>query len=102
MAARHAFDEAMQAQAPEVIGHRARRVGGRVATLELSDGSAKLAVAKPGRSEGKETEGVHEGVDASVAKPEPGGALLVDDDRLGHRVEGVFTDQAVVAQRFDV
>jgi hypothetical protein len=41
-------------------------------------------------------------VDTPVAKPEARGALIVDEDGGRDRVQTVFADQAVVAQRFDV
>jgi len=45
---------------------------------------------------------VHEGMHARVAKPEPGGPLIVDGHGSGDGAQVVFTNQAVVAQRFDV
>ena len=51
-----------------------RRIGVRIATLELRDVIAELAMTKAGRCEGEETEGVHERVDATVAESESGGA----------------------------
>lgn len=59
-------------------------------------------MAEPGGRERKETEGVHQRVDAGIAEPEAGGPLLVEDDRRGDGVETVFPGQAVVAQRFVV
>ena len=80
MAVRHPFDEAMQPQATEVVGHRSGRVGRRVAALELRDVIAELPMAKAGGREGEETERVHERVDAAVAEAQAGGALIVDED----------------------
>jgi hypothetical protein len=59
-------------------------------------------MAKPGGRERKETEGMHQRVDAGIAEPEAGRPLIVDDDRGRDGVETVFADEAVVAQRFDV
>ena len=80
MAVRYPFDKAVQPESPEVVRHRACRIGRRTAALELRDVIAKLPVMKAGRGESKETERVHEGMHARVAKPEPGGPLIVDDD----------------------
>ena len=77
---RFPFDEAVQPEPPEVVGHRARRIGRGVATLELRDVIAELPMAEAGGGERKETERVHERVDAAVAEAEAGGALVVDDD----------------------
>ena len=63
---------------------------------------AELAVADAGGRKHEETERVHEGVHAPVAEAQAGGALVLDDDGVTHGIEGVFPDQAVVAQRFDV
>ena len=71
MAVRHPFDEAMQPQASEVVGHRARGVGVGVSTLELCDVFAELPMAKAGRGEGEETERVHEGVHAGWPNRSP-------------------------------
>ena len=54
-----------------------------------------------GGGEREETEGVHQGVDATVAEPEAGGALVVDEDGGRDDVERVFADQTIVAQGFD-
>ena len=102
VAARHARDEAMESEPAKVVGHRPGRIRRRVARQELRDVIAKLAMPKAGGGQGEETERVHERVDPAVAEAQPGGALVLDDDGVAHRVEGVFTDQAVVAQRFDV
>src|SRR4029453_7691523 len=58
-------------------------------------------MAKPGRSDGKETERLHERVDAAVAEAQAGGALIADEPGGDDGVPAVFADQAVVAQRFD-
>ncbi len=79
--ARHPFDEAVEPEAAEVVGHRAGRVGVGVATLELRDVIAELPMAKAGGREREETERVHERVDAAVAEAEAGGALIVDERR---------------------
>ncbi len=45
---------------------------------------------------------LHQGQDAAVAEAQPRGSLALDNDGVAHRVEVVFADQAVVAERFDV
>ena len=101
MAARHPFNEAMQPQAAEVVGHRSRRVG-VLSRLELRDVRAELPMAEAGGGQREETERVHECVDAAVAEPETCGPLIVDANGGRDGLELVFADQAVVAQRFDV
>ena len=80
MAARHAFDETVQPESAEVVGHGSGRIGLGVSPLELRDVIAELPMAEPGGGEREETECVHEGVGAGVAEPEAGGALVRDLD----------------------
>lgn len=101
MAARHAFDEAVQSETPEVVGHRPGRIAVRIPALELRDVIAKLPMPKPGGREREEAECVHERVDAAVAEAEAGGALIVDEDGRRDGVQTVFADQAIVNQLFD-
>jgi hypothetical protein len=54
------------------------------------------------RRDCEETERLHQGDHAAIRKAQAGGALVRDDDGLTHGVEVVFTDQAIVAQSFDV
>ena len=58
-------------------------------------------MAKAGRVQREETEGLHQGEHAAIAEAERRRALRVDDDGLGQGVEVVVADQAVVAQIFD-
>ena len=67
--------------------------------MELRDVIAELAMPEAGGGERKETERVHERVDATVAEAEASPALVVHEDGRGDGVETVFADQAVVAQR---
>ena len=55
--------------------------------VELCDVLAKLPMTKAGRRQGKETERVHERVDATVAEAEAGRALL-------HRLKNAFDPDA--------
>ena len=100
--ARHAVDQAMEPEAPQVVGHSARPIRGRIAALELRDVIAELPMSKAGGREGEETERVHERVDATVAETQAGGALILHEDGRRDGVQAVFADEAVVAQRFDV
>jgi hypothetical protein len=69
---------------------------------ELGDGGAHVTMPETGRRQSKETQGVHQGEHAAVAEAQSRGALVRYHDGLAHRVEVVFPNQAVVAQRFDV
>ena len=102
VAARHALDEAVEPEAPQVVGHGARAIRGRIAALQLRDVIAEFPMPKARGCQGEETERVHERVDPRVAEAEAGRALIVDEDGGRDGVEAVFADRAVVAQRFDV
>ena len=62
---------------------------------------AHIAVSEADGAQRKETEGLHQREDPTIPEPETGGALVLHDDRLTDGIEGVFPDQAIVAQRFD-
>ena len=97
----HTLDESMEPQPTQVVRQLAGRIVIKVATEQLRDRCAHVAMAKAGGAQRKETERLHEGEDAAVPEAERGGALGVDDDGLGQGVEAVVADEAVVAQIFD-
>ena len=101
VAAWHAFDEAVEPEAAEVVGHGARPIRSGIAPLELCDVVAELPMPEARRGEREETERVHERVDAAVAEAKAGGALIVDEDGGHDGVQAVLADQAIVAQLFD-
>ena len=57
-------------------------------------------MSKAGRTQGEQTEGLHQREHAAIAEAKASRALGVDDDRLGNGVEVIVSDQAVVAQIF--
>ena len=101
VASRYALDEAVQTKTPKVVGHRASRIGIRIATLQLCDVIAKLPMPEADGRKREETEGVHERVHAAVAETKASGPLIVKEDEQRDGVEAVFADQAVVVERFD-
>ena len=76
---RYSFDQAVQSESAEVIGHRPRGVRVGIAALQLREMIAELAMPKAGGREGEETERVHERVDEAVAEAQAGGPSIVDD-----------------------
>ena len=68
---------------------------------QLRGGRPHVAMPKARGVEGKETEGLHQRVDAPVPEAESGSTLLLDNDGLGDGVKVVVADPAVVAQMFD-
>jgi hypothetical protein len=72
-----------------------------VAAQQLRDVRPDIAMAKAGRTEGEQTEGLHQRENASIAEAKTRRALGVDDEGLSHGVQVIVADLAVVAQMFD-
>jgi hypothetical protein len=96
-----AFDQAVQPEPSQVVGHVATAVSIGGLPEQLRHVTADVAMADAGGAERKETACLHEGEHAAIADAERGGALGVDDAGLRQRVERIVADQAVVAQVFD-
>ena len=80
---RDAGDEAVFAEAAQVVGHLpGGDVLGRLAE-EGRDQGAQLAVGEPAGQQPVDEQGLQQGVDAGVAEAQPGdaGAIWVDDGR---------------------
>ena len=99
----YAFDEPVEAEAAQVVGHApgGELVEGRAA------GAARGAVVGRGwrtRLAGgrRDGDGGEEGVDAGVAETQSGDTLAVDDGGLGDLVEDGVADDRVVADRLGV
>ena len=101
MTARHAFDQPVETQTTEMVRHVASAIVVERATEELRDRRPDIAMPKPARVKGEETQRLHEGEDSAVAEAQRGGALGVDDDRVGQAVQVIVTNQTVVAEIFD-
>ena len=63
-----AFDETVQAQAAQVIGHLRALVGRSVVTSKIDEMPAQVAMSEAGGSQGEETQGLHQGEDAWVVE----------------------------------
>ena len=68
VAGRHALDQAMEPKPSKVVGHCARGIGGRIASLELRDLIAQFPMPEASRGEREETQRMHERVDAAGAR----------------------------------
>ena len=78
MAVRDPFDEAVQPEPAEIVGHGARRIGRRIAALELRDVIAELPMLEAAGDQREETARMHERMNPAVAEPETRGPLIVD------------------------
>ena len=61
-----AFDETVQAQPSQVIGHLRALVGRRVRTSKIEEVASQVAMSETGGSQGEETEGLHQSEDSGV------------------------------------
>ncbi len=96
------FDEAVEAEPSEVVGHLACGHGLGVDAEEGREVSAEVAVGEPVGQESEHDDGGEQGVDARVAEAERGDALTVEGDGLRDVVERGFADGGVVADSLDV
>ena len=95
------LDQAMEAQAPQVVGHRAARVGGEITAEEGGDRPAELAGAAAGREVGEAAERLERGQDARGAEApgrDPPAVLLARGRELR---EGLPAHRAGVAEALD-
>ena len=58
-------------------------------------------MAEAGGRQGEQTEHLHQGVHPAVTKAQAGRTSLLHHHGLGHGVEAIFPNEAIVAQRFD-
>jgi hypothetical protein len=61
-----AFDETVQAQSSQVIGHLRASVGGSVRISKLDEMATQVAMSEAGGSEGEEAEGLHQGEGSGI------------------------------------
>ena len=97
----HAFDEAVQAEASEIVGHRAARVGGEAAAEQGRDVRAEVTVAEADREMREAAQGLEEGHHPWVTEAQGRDApavLLARGLELG---EGVLAQRAGVADALD-
>ena len=99
MRARDAGDQAMQAQAPQVVGHLSG--GDRGQPEQGRQVHAEVAVAPAVGQQAKHHQHAEERVDDRVGEAQGGGPLTLDGDRSSTG-ERVFADRAIVADPLDV
>src|SRR5689334_13091298 len=97
----HALDQAVEAEASEVVGHGGARVGGEVAAEQGGELGSKVAVAEAGREMGEATEGLEQRYHARVAEAEGRDALAVLLARGLELGEGILAQRAVLAEPLD-
>src|SRR5690349_6024327 len=97
----HSLDQAMQAEASQVVSHRAARVGGEVAAEQRRDLWTQVAVAEAGREVSEAAQGLEQRQDARVAKAQGRDALAVPLARSLELGEGILAQRAGVADALD-
>ena len=95
-----AFDEAVQAQPAQLIGDGALGDRGRVGARQGREMPAQIGRPEAFGELAEQDEGVQQGMDALVSKAQTGGTLTTGGDRLVDGLEGVLSEDAVVAQAF--
>ena len=73
----YSFDETVQPETAEIVGHQARTRRGRIATLQWRDMIAELPMPEAVGARAKRQSACMS-VDPAVAKSEIGGALILD------------------------
>ena len=102
MSFRDALDEAVQAQATQIVGDASWGVLARLVSEQRSKVLANIFVGKGALDEEEQEEDVEEALHARIGKAQRGGTLVVDDDGSLHILEGCFADEAVVTDALDV
>src|SRR3990172_1903712 len=97
-----ALDQAVEAQAPQVVGHPSL---GDLAGREAQQGGeliAKLAVGEAAGTEPEEEQRQEQGLHARISEAQASGALPADLLGSLDALERVFAHRAVVAEALDV
>ncbi len=102
MTSGNALDEAVQAQAPEVVGHASLGELGWGDTQQVSQRLAQVFVGKTLGQQGEQHDDAEQCLDARVVEVQGRSPLASDGDRLHHLLEGVLADGAIMADALDV
>ena len=100
MGPREPRDQAVQAQAPQLIRHPSGRDGWQ--PEQRRQVRAEVAVAPAVGQQPKDHQHTEECLDDRVGEAQGGGPLALDGDRAGHAGERDVPDRAVVADPLDV
>ena len=102
MGPRQPCDEAVQAQAPQLVRHPPGRDRARGQPEQRRERRAEIVVTPAVGQQPKHHQQAQERLDDGVGEPQGGRSLPLDGHRPGDPGERRFTDRAVVADPLDV
>src|SRR5215212_3104926 len=102
VAAGYSFDDSVQAQSAEVVGHSASRIGCRVETQHLREQCAQLRISEPLKLETEDSQHGEESLNAWVAEAKRRGALAIDFDRAHYLIESILPNRTIMGDLLDV
>src|SRR3954462_9078205 len=102
MAARNSFDDAVKAQAAEMVRHPASRVGDRIDTQHLRQQYTHFCIGKSLKLETEDSQHGQKRLHALIAKAECGGTLAIHFDRPYNLIKSILSDGTVVRDLLDV
>ena len=102
MRAREALDKLMQPQAAQVISHLSGGEGGGGFPKESGEALPQMAVGESARQLRKRQQGVAEGLNLGIGEAERRSSLLIELAGTIDLLEGLFGQDTVVADFFDL
>ena len=96
------FDQAMQAEAAQVVGNAAGGVLARLVPEQRGEVLANILVGEGSADEEEEEQDIEQGLHTRIGEAQRCGTLVVDSDGLLQVLEGRFADEAVVTDALDV
>ena len=94
----NAFNQSMQAQSSQMIGHAARGHLFGWFPEKCSEMAAQVAIAKPVGQQSKHQEETEKCLDSWIGVAQGGSPLAVDLDRTVQLLERIFADRAIMAE----
>src|SRR5450756_687938 len=96
------LDEAMHAQAPQIVGDASGGVLARLVAEERSKMLAEVFVSEGAADVEEQEQDVEQGLNAEVGEAQGRGPLAIQRDRFLHFLERRLTDEAVMTDALDV
>src|SRR5712691_12912641 len=98
----NALDEAVHAQATQIVGNSACGILARLVPEQGSKVLSDVLVSERALDEEEQEKDVEQGLNAGVGEAQGGSALAVDGDGSLHFLEGCLADETVVTDALDV
>ena len=98
MRAVNAFDQAMQAQSSQLIGHAARGHCFGWFPEKCSEMAAQVAIAKPVGQQREHQEETEQRLNGWIGETQGGSPLTIDFNRSVEPLKSIFADGAIMAE----